>query len=69
MKFSINMSIGSGETEEWIDIIKRKIQIIVLNQQIMKAAIFAGGCFWCMEPPFRQMDGVIEVVSTTPEVL
>ncbi len=37
MKFSINMSIGSGETEEWIDIIKEmKIQIIVLNQQIMK---------------------------------
>ncbi|HHV95967.1 MAG TPA: peptide-methionine (S)-S-oxide reductase MsrA [Clostridiaceae bacterium] len=28
-----------------------------------ETAIFAGGCFWCMEPPFRQMDGVIEVVS------
>ena len=21
-------------------------------------ATFAGGCFWCMEPPFDQMDGV-----------
>ncbi|HVP25094.1 MAG TPA: peptide-methionine (S)-S-oxide reductase MsrA, partial [Methanomicrobiales archaeon] len=24
---------------------------------------FAGGCFWCMQPPFRMIDGVIEVVS------
>nr|WP_320011194.1 peptide-methionine (R)-S-oxide reductase MsrB [uncultured Desulfobulbus sp.] len=26
-------------------------------------AIFAGGCFWCMEKPFEQLDGVISVVS------
>lgn len=24
-------------------------------------AIFAGGCFWCMEPPFSFIDGVIDV--------
>ncbi len=28
-----------------------------------KTAIFGGGCFWCMEPPFEQLDGVVEVVS------
>lgn len=26
-------------------------------------AIFAGGCFWCMEKPFEQLDGVASVVS------
>ena len=26
-------------------------------------AIFAGGCFWCMEPPFEKLDGVSAVVS------
>ncbi len=26
-------------------------------------ATFAGGCFWCMEHPFENLDGVSEVVS------
>jgi len=26
-------------------------------------AIFAGGCFWCMEPPFEKLKGVKEVIS------
>ena len=26
-------------------------------------ATFAGGCFWCMEPPFEKLPGVISVVS------
>ena len=29
----------------------------------LKKATFAGGCFWCMQPPFRNLDGVTEVVS------
>jgi len=28
----------------------------------LEKATFAGGCFWCMEPPFDKLDGV---VSTT----
>jgi len=26
-------------------------------------ATFAGGCFWCMEPPFDAQDGVLETIS------
>lgn len=29
----------------------------------LKVATFAGGCFWCMQPPFDKIEGV---VSTTP---
>ncbi len=28
-----------------------------------KTAIFAGGCFWCMEKPFDQLEGVTETLS------
>ena len=28
-----------------------------------KEATFAGGCFWCMEPPFEKIAGVIDVVA------
>jgi methionine-S-sulfoxide reductase len=26
-------------------------------------ATFAGGCFWCMEPPFEKLDGVVDVMA------
>ena len=32
------------------------------NMKIEKA-IFAGGCFWCMTPPFEKIDGIIKVNS------
>lgn len=28
-----------------------------------KTAVLGGGCFWCMEPPFEQLDGVVEVTA------
>ena len=27
-----------------------------------KVAYFAGGCFWCMEPPFDELEGVITTI-------
>jgi methionine-S-sulfoxide reductase len=29
----------------------------------LEKATFAGGCFWCMEPPFDKLDGVISTTS------
>lgn len=29
----------------------------------LEIAIFAGGCFWCMEKPFEKLTGVKEVIS------
>jgi peptide methionine sulfoxide reductase msrA/msrB len=30
---------------------------------MLSRAVFAGGCFWCMEKPFEERDGVVAVVS------
>jgi len=35
----------------------------MMNQHGEATAVFAGGCFWCMEKPFEHLDGVREVVS------
>lgn len=40
-------------------VMKNDIQALSNNQ----IAIFAGGCFWCMEKPFQELDGVHSVVS------
>lgn len=34
-----------------------------LAQESPAIATFAGGCFWCMEPPFDKLDGVISTTS------
>jgi methionine-S-sulfoxide reductase len=34
----------------------------IMDKQLMKAT-FAGGCFWCMQPPFRMTDGVTDSVA------
>ncbi len=33
------------------------------NAQEIKKAYFAGGCFWCMEESFDQINGVISTIS------
>lgn len=38
-------------------------QKTVMENTTAKKAMFAGGCFWCMEKPFEQLDGVVSAVS------
>src|SRR5262245_9420328 len=33
------------------------------DQPALAKATFAGGCFWCMEPPFEALDGVVSVTA------
>jgi peptide-methionine (S)-S-oxide reductase len=33
------------------------------DAQGLAKATFAGGCFWCMEPPFDKLDGVVSTTS------
>ena len=33
------------------------------SDQSLATATFAGGCFWCMEPPYDKLDGVISTTS------
>ena len=37
--------------------------VLYLPNAIADKAVFAGGCFWCMESDFEKLDGVSEVVS------
>lgn len=34
-----------------------------VRSAVSQTAVFAGGCFWCMEPPFEKLDGVDAVES------
>jgi len=33
------------------------------DKKTYEVATFAGGCFWCMEPPFDKTNGVISTIS------
>jgi peptide methionine sulfoxide reductase MsrA len=38
-------------------------KVLVPSVGDLEKATFAGGCFWCMEPPFDKLDGVISTTS------
>ncbi len=48
--------LGYGQFVSSFDGVKQAVKNI-------KRAYFAGGCFWCMEPPFEKHNGVLKVDS------
>jgi peptide-methionine (S)-S-oxide reductase len=47
----------------WLTISLSSLNIYADTATPVEQAIFAGGCFWCMEPPFDKLDGVISTTS------
>jgi len=35
----------------------------MMTNDVLQKALFAGGCFWCMEKPFEKLTGVSSVIS------
>ena len=42
---------------------KEETAAMTTDSAELQKATFAGGCFWCMEPPFEKLDGVKKVIS------
>lgn len=41
----------------------REVPMMDVPPEFLKTATFAGGCFWCMEPPFEKLTGVVDAES------
>lgn len=49
---------------KWLFTISLALLAITGHAEEQRAeAIFAGGCFWCMEPPYDKIDGVFSTTS------
>lgn len=42
---------------------KDYLSLFANGETKLQEAIFAGGCFWCMEPPFDKLEGVLKTTS------
>ncbi len=53
--------------KQWYWVASFCLSLLVFNVQAeeksVAVATFGGGCFWCMEPPFDALDGVLQTVS------
>ena len=61
--FSILVSLIMVATFAVAATMDKKGEMEAMEETKTAKAIFAGGCFWCMEPPFEKLDGVHAVVS------
>ncbi len=55
----VNRVIAANDTER----VRPAMDTMVETNMDLKKAMFAGGCFWCMEKPFEELEGVQAVIS------
>jgi peptide-methionine (S)-S-oxide reductase len=58
--FGAGVALSLGATAAWSGSTPQRASGSAAGQA---TAIFAGGCFWCMEPPFDRLDGVVSTTS------
>jgi len=59
--FSYNSFFLSHCTK--IDSKEMTMRLIPKDSNGLETAVFAGGCFWCIEAVFSELDGVKQVIS------
>lgn len=55
--------LGEGFTPKNIRHCVNSISLKFILKENQEAAVFGGGCFWCIEAAFKNIRGVLEVVS------
>ena len=60
MIFGAGVALSLGMTAAWSGSATQQASAPMAG---LATAIFAGGCFWCMEPPFDKLDGVVSTTS------
>ena len=58
--FGAGLALSLGTTAAWSSNATQQASAPAAGSAV---AIFAGGCFWCMEPPFDKLDGVVSTTS------
>jgi len=63
MRSMFHVAFYAGVVSLAVVIFSMVAETSVRAEGARKKAIFAGGCFWCMEKPFELLDGVFSVTS------